>query len=280
MRPSIYVLLKRHAFIVFVMLTFLISWFPWYTKGTGFLVFGPSIAGVVIIAITMGKTGMQDLGQRFLRWRVGFLWWAVALLFTGLILLFSIAINVILGGKLPSFAFFRQEWYLAPVFFLLTIIGGPLGEEFGWRGFALPNLQHKWNPTIASIIIGTVWGLWHLPLFFQPGSLHHQIGIAWLPVYVIGEIALASIMTWVYNKTGGSLLVGGIILHNADNFWASTLITDETMTTAFQGGVQSQFDMQLYLISTAVSVLVVLVLALVTKWRLGLPLDRQKSFNF
>jgi len=262
--------LKRHAFIAFVVLTFLISWFPWYTSGTGFLVFGPSIAGVIIIAVTRGKAGLRDLGQRSLRWRVGFRWWVVALFFTGLMLVVSIAINIVLGGELPSFAFFRHEWYLAPVFLLLTIIGGPLGEEFGWRGFALPDLQHKWNPVLASIIIGTVWGLWHLPLFFQPGSLHHQIGIALLPVYVIGEIVLATIMTWVYNKTGGSLLVGGIILHNADNFWASTLITDETMATAFQGGVQSQFDMQLYLVSMVVGVLVALILAAATKWQLGL----------
>ncbi len=270
MKSSIPALLKQHAFIVFVALAVLISWFPWYTSGTGFLVLGPSIAGVIIIAMTSGKEGMRDLGQRALRWRVGFIWWAVALFFTGLIVLFSIAINAVLGGGFPSFAFFRQEWHLIPVVFLITMIGGPLGEEFGWRGFALPNLQRKWGPMVASIIIGIVWALWHLPLFFQPESIHAQIGLELLPVYVIGEIVLAIIITWVYNKTGGSLLVGGIILHNADNFWAVTLLTDETMTTAIQSGAQSQFDMQLYILSTVVSVLVVLILAIATKWQLGL----------
>ena len=269
MKHSILALLKQHPFIVFVALTILISWFPWYTSGSGFLVFGPSIAGIIVIALTSGKDGMRDLKQRALRWRVGFIWWAVALFFTGLILLLSIAINTIWGGALPSFAFFRQEWYLMPVFFLITIIGGPLGEEFGWRGFALPNLQRKWGPMVASIVIGIVWALWHFPLFFQPDAIHFQIGLPLLPVYVVGEIVLAIIITWVYNKTGSSLLVGGIILHNADNFWATTLLTADTMTSAFQGGAQSQLDTQLYLVSTAVGVLVVLILAIATKWKLG-----------
>ncbi len=269
MKSAIPALLKRHAFIVFVALAVLISWFPWYTTGTGFFVFGPSIAGLIVIAMTSGKEGMRDVGQRSLRWRVGLRWWAVALFFTGLILLFSIAINTIfLGGDIPSFAFFRQEWYLIPTVFLITMIGGPLGEEFGWRGFALPNLQRKWGPMIASIIIGTVWALWHLPLFFQPDTIHAQIGIKFLPVYIIGEIVLATIMTWVYNNTGGSLLVGGIILHNADNFWATALLTNDTVATV-QSGEQSQLDMQLYVLSAVVGMLVVLILAMATKWKLG-----------
>jgi len=270
MKTSIHDSIKKHAFIVYVLLAVLISWSPWFISGSGFFVFGPSIAGVVIIALTSGKAGLRDLGKRALQWRVGFTWWAVALLFTGLIILVSIPINLALGGSPPSFAFFRQEWYLAPVFFALTLLGGPLGEEFGWRGFALPNLQAKYGAVAASLIIGVVWALWHLPLFFQPGSLHAQIGLSKLPLFILGEIVLATVMTWVYNNTTSSLLVGGIILHNADNFWASTLITDETMTSAFRGGVQSQFNMQLYIVSTIVGVLVIIALAFITKGRLGL----------
>lgn len=269
MKSTISEALKHHAFIVFVVLAVLISWFPWVMNGTGFLVFGPSIAGIIVIAMTSGKEGLRDLGQRALRWRVGFLWWMVALFFTGVILFFSITINTALGGGLPGFAFFRLEWQWIPVFFLLTLIGGPLGEEFGWRGFALPNLQRKYGPMVASIIIGIVWALWHLPLFFQPDSIHAQIGLELLPVYVLGEIVLAIIITWVYNKTGGSLLVGGIILHNADNFWATTLLTEDTMTSSFQGGALSQLDTQLYILSAVVGVMVVLILAAATRWQLG-----------
>jgi len=270
MKSSIQTFIKQHAFLVFVGLTFLISWLPWYSGGTGLLVFGPSIAGVIIIALTGGKTGLHDLGLRALRWRVGLRWWAVAIFLPALILLVSLGIDLILGGELPGFAFFRQEWRLAPLFFLITIVGGPLGEEFGWRGFALPHLQRRWSPLMASLIIGVVWGLWHLPTFFEPGSLHNQLGLQSLPLFVLGEIVLATFITWVYNATEGSLLVGGIILHNADNFWSTLLLTDVTMSTALHGGAPPQIDMSLYLTSIVVGILVVLVLAVATHGNLGL----------
>ena len=269
MKSSLLALLNRHAFVAFVLLAVLISWFPWYVGGSGFLVFGPSIAGVIIIAATRGKAGLQDLGQRFLRWRVGWRWWLIALFISGLIDLLAIGINVALGGQVPSFAFFRQEWYLIPVVFLITLLGGPLGEEFGWRGFALPHLQRRWNPAVASVIIGVVWALWHLPLFFQAGSIHAEMGLALLPVFILGEIALATIITWVYNRTGSSLLVGGIILHNADNFWASALLTDDTVSAVIQGGTTSVLDKRLYIVVTVVSLLAALMIAAATRWRLG-----------
>jgi membrane protease YdiL (CAAX protease family) len=269
MISSFQALSKRYAFVLFVFLSVLISWFPWYTTGSGFLVFGPSLAGVMVIALTLGKEGMQDLGQRFLKWRVGLSWWLVALGLSAVLLLIALAINLMFGGTVPSFAFFRSGWYMAPIYFALTLIGGPMGEEFGWRGFALPHLQGKWGPATASIILGTVWGLWHLPLFLQSGTLHAQLGLQLLPVYVLGEIALATLMTWVYNKTGGSLLVAGIIMHNADNFWASTLLTDETFASAFQGGTQTELNLQIYLIATIVSLLAALVVYRITNGTLG-----------
>lgn len=273
-KSSIPALLKQHSLIVFLALTILISWIPWYTGGAGLLVFGPSLAGVIVIAIVYGKEGLRDLTQRALRWRVGIVWWAIALFLPALLTLVSIGINVLLGGKIPGFTFFRQEWYLAPVFFLLTIVGGPLGEEFGWRGFALPKLQGRWSPLITSLIIGTVWGLWHLPQFLLPGSLHAVIGMSLLPVYVLGEIVLSIMMTWIYNKTGGSLLLAGFLFHNADNFWGATLATDVTMTSAFQGGASPQFDVQLWAVSVAVGVLAAIILLIATKGRLGFSEDK------
>ncbi len=270
MKASIHTFIKQHAFSVFVVLTFLISWLPWYSGGTGLLVFGPSIAGVIVIALTTGKEGLHDLGQRALRWRVGLRWWVVALFLSALLVLVSLGIDLMRGGDLPGFAFLRQAWYLAPLFFLITIVGGPLGEEFGWRGFALPHLQRRWSPLAASVIIGVVWGLWHLPTFFVPGSLHNQLGLQSLPLFVIGEIVLATVITWVYNETGGSFLVGGIILHNADNFWSVLLLTDVTMTTALHGGASPQIDMSLYLTANVVGILFAIILAVATRGKLGL----------
>jgi len=267
--------LKRYALLVFLILTLLISWFPWYTGGTGFFVFGPTIAGLITTILVAGKEGMRELWQRALRWKVGLLWWLVALFLPALLTLIALGISLLMGGEVPPFTFLRQEWYLLPVFFIITIVGGPLGEEFGWRGFALPRLQEKWGPLVASLVIGIVWGLWHLPSFFQPGTVHAELGLGLLPVYVVAEMGLATIMTWVYNKTRGSLLVGGLIYHNADNFWGVVLLTGVTMTTAFQGG-EAGINMLVWKLSAGVGVLAAILLAVITKGRLGLPKEDDK----
>ena len=260
---------KRYQFIIFLALTFLISWFPWYMTGVGFLVFGPSAAGVLTIALVEGRSGLKDLTRRMLRWRAGLRWWAAAFFLPAVILLLSIGINYLLGGELSTCTFIRQEWYWLPLFFMMTFPGGPLGEEFGWRGFALPYLQKRLNPFIGSILLGFIWGMWHLPLFLQTGTLHSQIGIRLLPVYILGEIGLSILIAWIYNKSDGSLLVGAILLHNADNFWSSILITDETLSTVLHEGVQTQFNLQLYIIAVIVGLLAALLIAWRTKGTLG-----------
>ncbi len=232
---------------------------------------------MIVIAAAYGKAGLRDLTQRTLRWRVGLGWWAVALFLPALLTLISIGINIALGGKIPGFTFFRQDWMLAPVFFLMTIVGGPLGEEFGWRGFALPKLQGQWGPLMASLILGTIWGLWHIPQFLLPGSLHAMIGIGLLPVYVVGEIVLSMIMTWIYNKTRGSLLVGGLLFHNADNFWGVVLATEVTLSSAFQGESTPPLDVQLWSVSIAVGVLAAVILWIATRGRLGFTKDQGKD---
>jgi len=269
-------MLKRYSLIIFLALTILISWFPWYTGGAGLLVFGPSIAGVIVTAFVYGREGLRDLLQRALRWRVSIVWWAISLFLPGLLTLIGVLVNVALGGKPPAFSFLRREWYLAPVFFLMTIMGGPLGEEFGWRGFMLPKLQRKWGPLIGTLALGLVWSLWHIPEFMRPGSLHNEIGMGLLPVYVAGSLSLSIFMTWVYNKTRGSLLVGGLIYHNADNFWGVVLMTQVTMTTALQGGGSSTLDLQLWKVVIVVAVLAAISLVIATKGRLGLC-EREKT---
>jgi len=261
-------LLRRCPFITFLVLTILISWFPWYIGQGGFFVFGPSIAGVLMTAILLGKEGLRDLIKRAIHGKTSIVWWAAALLLPCLVTLISILINVLSGQGIPEFTFFRQEWYLAPVFFLITLVGGPLGEEFGWRGFALPYLQSKRGPLLASLAIGFVWGLWHLPQFFSPGTFHYILGFGLLPLYVLGQITLSIVMTWIYNKTKNSLLLAGFLFHNADNFWGVTLTTQVTLTTALQGGT-APIDLRLWILSIGVYVLLAGLLLVITKGKLG-----------
>ncbi|PKM69512.1 MAG: hypothetical protein CVU93_03275, partial [Firmicutes bacterium HGW-Firmicutes-18] len=135
--------IRKQSLLFFIVLTLLISWLPWLSGGQGFFVFGPSIAGVITIALVSGKEGLRELIQRALKWKVGWKWWFVALFLPALLTLIALGINLMMGATLPPFSFIKTEWYWLPIFFLITIIGGPLGEEFGWRGFMLPHLQRK-----------------------------------------------------------------------------------------------------------------------------------------
>jgi membrane protease YdiL (CAAX protease family) len=177
-------LLKRHQIIIFFVLTFIISWYPWYSGGEGFFTWGPSAAGLIVTAVVAGRKGIVLMLRRLVLWRARFRYWAVALFGPFIIMLTGISIHVLTGGEMPRFTFWKEEWYLAPVFMLILLlpIGGPGGEEpFGWRGYAQPKLQEKfgqwWGPLLTSFIIGTAWGVWHLPEFFNPASTQYALGI-------------------------------------------------------------------------------------------------------
>jgi membrane protease YdiL (CAAX protease family) len=262
-------LIRKYPMAFFLFLTFLISWLPWYSGGQGILVFGPTLAGLLTTALVAGKDGMRELWQRAIHGRVGWKWWLVALFLPAGLTLIAVGIHWLLGGDIPAFTFIKKEWYLLPLFFLITMVGGPLGEEFGWRGFALPRLQEKWNPLLASVILGMVWGLWHLPQFFNPTAIHYELGLGRMPLYVLAEVGLAILMTWVYNKTRGSLLVGGLIYHNADNFWGTVLLTQATMSSALGGSDIAHVDLQLWMISALVGLAAAVIIAVATRGKLG-----------
>lgn len=96
---------------------------------------------------------------------------------------------------------------------LCTLFSGPIAEELGWRGFALPRLQARYNALLSSLILGIIWCCWHLPLFFISGS--SQMGIPF-PIYMVLVITITIYLTWLYNYTGGSLIIT-ILGHFARN---------------------------------------------------------------
>jgi membrane protease YdiL (CAAX protease family) len=165
--------------------------------------------------VVEGRTGLLHLLRRYLIWRVDVQWYLFALLGISAMILLSF---LVLPGSLATLhtptSLFALT-YLA-TYLVIFIIGGPLFEEPGWRGFALPRLQQRWGPLMGSLLLGVFWGLWHLPLFlFVPGydgagSGFVNSGLSFLE-FVIYAMALTYIITWVFNNTRGSLLLPMLI---------------------------------------------------------------------
>jgi membrane protease YdiL (CAAX protease family) len=221
-------MLKRHPLLCFYILAFAITWSVWLpavaaTRGLlpfpvplaidGLAYFwGPPLAAGIVLYANEGRAGVRALLGRLLAWRAGAGWYAFALLWRPAMLLVVIALIAALGGGIPAL----DPWYLlVPLFLLHTLVRivAHVGEEIGWRGYALPRLQARIGPLAASVLIGLLAGLWHLPAFFIVG--HPQFGTPILP-FIVWMVAIAIIFTWVYNHTGGSLLPV-TLLHAAIN---------------------------------------------------------------
>jgi len=199
-------LIRRHPLISFFVLAYALSWWPWILYAFGLspapiASFGPFLAALVVLAITQGKSGIGGLLRRMVRWRVGIRWYAVALLLPVGIALAATALNVLLGAQAPSAADLGGWTGLFSTFAVVLLIPGTGGawEEPGWRGFALPSLQAGRSALVASLILGAVWALWHLPLVVATG----QMG-GW---DIVNIMAWTLVLTWVYNGTGGSVLI-------------------------------------------------------------------------
>jgi membrane protease YdiL (CAAX protease family) len=205
---------RRHPLIVFFVLAYVFSWWPWplYALGLapGYIVgFGPFLAALVVLALTRGKIGILGLLKRMVRWRVGPVWYAAALLLPVGVALGATVLNVLLGAQPPSSAELGAWPSLIPTFFLLLLIPGIGGvwEEPGWRGYALPKLQAGRSALVASLILGVVWAFWHLPLMAYGA----------VPWSDIAYVTVQSVVyAWLFNNTGGSVLLV-MLFHTMNN---------------------------------------------------------------
>ena len=162
-------------------------------------VYAPAIAGVIIIMYTAGSKGVVRYLTRLLLWRTSLYWYAF--LFFGIPLIYfgSAALKgTILTEPFPFSSF--QAFFGAMV---LTAIKGPI-EEFGWRGLALPLLQRKFAPIWAGLILGVIWGFWHLPAFLLSGT--PQSAWSFTPFFA-GSVSVSVIVTALFNKSHGSILL-------------------------------------------------------------------------
>jgi membrane protease YdiL (CAAX protease family) len=181
--------------------------------------FGPTVAAFTVTGMIEGKTGVVRLLRRYVQWRVGILWYLVVLVGIPIVIVLG---TIVIPGALEAFQPIIGPLLLAyPLAFMLTFfLGGPLGEEPGWRGFALPRLQERSGPLWGSIILGVLWALWHFPLFWTgvwtPPTAANMI------MFILMITGLTIIMTWVFNHVGGSLLIT-MLMHTSFNTFANKI---------------------------------------------------------
>jgi membrane protease YdiL (CAAX protease family) len=204
---------KRHPLISFFVLAYALTW-PWIPLvsvsplwGLPAL-FGPAIAAIIVVAVAEGKTGLKDLLGRMARWRVSAHWYAVALGLPAILALAAAGLHLLLGGA-PSAVRFGGLSVLNFVVFLFV------GEELGWRGYALPKLLATRSALAASLILGVLWGAWHLPTFFVPGAPQNGLPFS---AFVLLTTAYSVLFTWIYLYTRGSVLIA-TLLHGAINLF-------------------------------------------------------------
>lgn len=232
--------MRRRPVSIFFVLAFVITWAVWVPRafdidwavGVGtFWTYGPAAAAVVAAILVGGRAEMRRLLSGLDKWRIGWNWYVV-ILFGPLVLgLFVAMVCAALGGDwedgLPD-VFSESLPIVLLLLVILTITDG-LGEELGWRGFALPKMLERQNAIAASILLGLIWAIWHLPLIWTDGSAlestYFWLLLARLP-------ATAVLFTWVYQHTNGSVVAAAILHASLNLFSVAPPIPGDPLTPA------------------------------------------------
>src|SRR4028119_1447731 len=238
-------LLARHPLVFYFLIAFAFSWLmflPGVLTYYGVLnvspsiiglmgiagLLGPSLSGFIMTGITEGRAGIRRLLHRIVLWRVGLLWYLFALI--GIPMVMVLATMIVRPGALESFQTLAPLSVLPylSAFVFMVLVGGPLFEEPGWSGFALPRLQRLHSPLAGGLILGSLWALWHLPGFLIPSQ-----GLTDIPprgtvmdfvVFALALNGLRLVMQWVFNNTRGSVLMAVLVHATWNTFYSAALI--------------------------------------------------------
>jgi uncharacterized protein len=243
--------IRRHPLPAFFLLAFALTWC--IVPFGSFMAGGPLLAALIVTAIVGGRTGLRELGSRMIRWRIGWQWYVVAIVVPLAVALGSGALTVALGG--PGSAFRELEVSALVLLFatrLVVPIFSPMGEEPGWRGFALPRMLADRTPFVATLVLGVIVAVWHVPLIFIASEDLPAIGL-------LGTVAVTFWYSWLFIHTGGSVLIT-IVAHAADGLVGRSLTDD-----GFAGVDERNFNL---LYSAAWCIVALSLLALDWKlWR-------------
>jgi len=258
---------KASEAYVFLGLTLTLSWFVFWgplallkvptisfvsdVKGPAWAIafyiiggFVPSLLGIILTWKKEGLAGLRLLGQRILQFKLGGRWYIFIFLIVFAGTAGQLTINRLLGNPFNGTLFLTQLGSFLPLLIL-----GPLSEEIGWRGYALPCLQTRWNALTSSVIVGVIWGLWHLPLFMMVGTPQHELGIPFIG-FLVGMSANSLFYTWLYNNTQHSLW-SAILLP-----WLYTYATQVVYSGVTRSPLYNWLECLPYVIMAAIVVLV------------------------
>lgn len=226
---SLQLWMKQHPLFSYFFLTYTFSWIvfiPYVLGEWGYLqgnytffyllhVFGPAIAAIVMTSVTAGKAGLYELRQSIRQVQVSSKWYLFILLCIPALVMLGIAVQ---PGAISSFKGFTTSLLIGYPFSLVAVfLGVGLGEEPGWRGFALPRMQKQYGSLWGTLLLGVLWSCWHLPDFLTASKGGGE-GTGWVTflmnflIFTLAVVSLSVIMTWFYNHTQGSLFIA-ILAH-------------------------------------------------------------------
>jgi membrane protease YdiL (CAAX protease family) len=210
-------ILERHPIAAYFVLTFAISWAgalvvaaPGLIRGAGIsnstgivmfpaMLLGPLASGILMARVTGGREGTKDLFRRIRRWRVGLPWYAVLLIPPTMVLLILFLLE-----RLVSHSFAPNHFWIGIAF------GVPAGvcEEIGWTGFAFPKMRDQQSALGAAVLLGILWGMWHLPVinFLGAAAPHRQYWFAFFLGFAFAMAAMRVLIAWIYSSTNSLLL--------------------------------------------------------------------------
>ena len=194
----------------------------WPTQVPGLL--GPLVAALIVLAVTEGRAGVRPWLAAMVRWPRERRWQLAAVAPLGFLAL-GVSVVAVTGDLPPAGEFIRYSGTAANAGALaVAVIVNVFGEEAGWRGYALPRLQSRLGSMRATVLLAALWTGWHAPLFFILAS-YGDFGPLVVPGFFIGLTAGAIVLTSLYNRTGGSILVVAV-WHASYNLAAATTAVD------------------------------------------------------
>lgn len=196
---------------------------------------GPMLAALTLTALVGGRTALQGIVAGMRRWRMPTRWW-VATLSPLAFLAIALLLASVFGGLPRARDFGRYSGLPAMGVALVWVVVIVLtfGEETGWRGFALPRLQRRFGPLSAALLITPIWALWHLPFFFTVATYRGFPALGYVG-FVFGLACGSIVLTWLYNRTGGSILACAVWhgLYNLGTGTAAATATIQAVVTTF-----------------------------------------------